>query len=300
MFRFQKKEPAADAVRRIARERIQRAADHLQAAGKGDSDGIHDARKRFKEIRAVLRLVRFELGTDFKNENYFYRDTGRALAEARDAQALIETWDKLLTRFPEELAQAPGATDIRRHLERRVPRVTGATSIMPELTNVVEGLLTAARRVDSWPLQANGFELLRAGVARTYRQGRRAMRGAYREGEDPRFHEWRKRVKDLWYHTKLLQPAWKDALRVRRNHLKRLADYLGDDHDLAVMRQLLNEEPELFASGPSCATLSRLIAARQGELRSKAYRLGTRLYAEKPKAYTRRIEAYWRAWRRKA
>ncbi len=42
---------------------------------------IHEIRKSFKRIRAVLRLVRDEIGYDnYSRENIFYRDTNRKLS----------------------------------------------------------------------------------------------------------------------------------------------------------------------------------------------------------------------------
>ena len=54
---------------------------------------MHQARKRFKELRALLRLVREPLGARFKLDNRRLRDVGRRLAESRDAAAMLESWD---------------------------------------------------------------------------------------------------------------------------------------------------------------------------------------------------------------
>jgi hypothetical protein len=40
-----------------------------------------------------------------------------------------------------------------------------------------------------------------------------------------------------------------------------------------------------------------LIDERQGQLRAAALTIGERLYAEKRKAFTTRIERYWISWR---
>ena len=40
-----------------------------------------------------------------------------------------------------------------------------------------------------------------------------------------------------------------------------------------------------------------VIEQRQGELLDAALNVGQRLYAEKPKAFRRRIKRYWLAWR---
>jgi hypothetical protein len=38
----------------------------------------------------------------------------------------------------------------------------------------------------------------------------------------------------------------------------------------------------------------------RAEERAAAHRLGERVYAERPKAFVRRLDAYWHAWRREA
>jgi hypothetical protein len=46
--------------------------------------------------------------------------------------------------------------------------------------------------------------------------------------------------------------------------------------------------------------LERLLAAiseRQDELAADAIDLGERVYAKKPKAFERRLRAYWKSWR---
>ena len=40
-----------------------------------------------------------------------------------------------------------------------------------------------------------------------------------------------------------------------------------------------------------------LVELRAAQLRSQAFSAGERLYAESPKAFTKRIRKYWRAWR---
>ena len=44
-------------------------------------------------------------------------------------------------------------------------------------------------------------------------------------------------------------------------------------------------------------TIEQLIAARRAELQSSAFEIGRRLYAEKPKAFARRLSRYLAAAR---
>lgn len=297
-FRLRRTETVPAGIRRIARERIDDAIAQLQRSGDDHAEGVHQARKRFKEIRAVLRLVRYEMGDRFRVENRWYRDTARALAQARDAQAAIETWDKLRDSFPEQTGTQSMAP-IRGRLEQRLERIANEGRNASS-ADVLAGLEAAHERVERWPLYNDEFAALKAGVKRTYAQGRREQDTARANGTDEAFHEWRKRVKDLWYHTTLLRRTWDDVMSARKRQLKMLSDGLGDDHDLVVFGQLIQDEPGLFGAKRQQAQLLDLIEARQQSLREQAHELGGLLYAEKPGAYARRLEAYWHIWRRAA
>ena len=109
---------------------------------------------------------------------------------------------------------------------------------------------------------------------------------------DEGVHEWRKRAKDLWYDLRVLRELWPAVLGETADQAHELADRLGDHHDLAVLGADLETrdvtEPE---------AIRVLIERRQEELLASAVALGERLYAEKPKAFGKRMKSYWKAAR---
>jgi CHAD domain-containing protein len=115
------------------------------------------------------------------------------------------------------------------------------------------------------------------------------------DGAAAGWHEWRRRSKDHWFHMRLLTSAWRPEMEARASALKRLSDLLGEDHDLVVLRNVVSESPELSAAHES---LIALIETRQSTLRADSFREGERLFAEKPAAFTKRMKAYWKVWRR--
>ncbi len=88
-------------------------------AAKGDpTEAVHDVRKGFKKVRAALRLAREELGDEtYRAENYAFRDAARPLTEVRDAQMLVETFDKLTKALAGEV-DAPAIAKVRDALGR--------------------------------------------------------------------------------------------------------------------------------------------------------------------------------------
>src|SRR5205085_9409955 len=90
-------------IRRVAREELESTVEQLNRPGGKDLDeAIHEARKSVKKVRALLRLVQFELGDTYRKESNGLREVGSKLSEFRDAGAVIEILDKLKEQFPDE------------------------------------------------------------------------------------------------------------------------------------------------------------------------------------------------------
>ncbi len=295
-YRLKRKETPRQGVRRVADEQLGRALESLREAP-DRAEAVHDARKRLKKLRAVVRLVRDEVGEKHhRHVNARLRDAARRLSEARDAEVLVETLQKLRRHF-DAVTYARAFDGAERELARRRDAATRALLEEGERDEQVAEELEAARAgLADWPVDAKGWSAFSGGLERVYRRGRKASAAAYESGRAEDFHEWRKRVKYLWYHLRLLQTAWPSVLEATGGEAKRLSDLLGDDHDLAVLRRTLAAEPDAFGPPLELEALDGLIAGRSAELRAEAQPLGRRLYAEKPKAFRKRIEGYWRAW----
>jgi CHAD domain-containing protein len=282
-YRLEDGEPLPEAVGRVARGRIDHAIDELR--GKTDStpeDAVHGARKDMKKLRAVLRLARGELGKDtFARENTCFRDAARELAGARDSDVMLETLGalELPAGLGRELRKVIQAERARDGAGDREAGARAAVAILKE----------ARKRVDDWPLDRDSFGAVADGLERTYRRGRRDLEAALDEPSVEALHEWRKRVKELWYHHTLLRPLWPPVMEAIGDQAHDLSDRLGDDHDLAVlgawMREHAEPDPEFFEA----------VERRRGELQGEAFALGARLYAEKPSAYVRRVKRLWKA-----
>lgn len=279
-------------VRKVARQRIEKAVNALCVPESGYGEGVHQARKRFKEVRALLRLVRKPLGAEFKQESQRLRDLGRVLAQTRDAGAMLESWDLLAKRFPDVFAEAD-FRKVRQRLAVRARAEHADAGLGERIAQVIAQLHSITEDLEHWPLEKQGFDLLRAGIRRTYTDGCEELAKARLDRSAEQLHEWRKRVKDHWYQTQLLSPIWPSLMRLRSQTLKRLADMLGDDHDLAMMHQLMQTEPSLFGDETLRQRLDRAIEQRRNELQKSAFELGEKLYLEPPSMLLRRWQRYW-------
>jgi CHAD domain-containing protein len=297
-YRFKRRESIPEGVRRVAGEEIDAAVADLAPTAPDLHEGVHEARKRFKKIRAVLRLARSELGDEvYRRENVWYRDAGRRLSEARDAEAMIETFDKLRERYPGPFERRSFRA-VRKELVRRRDALTEHADEFGRTVAEVRAELASAReRIAEWNLDDPGFDAIAPGLRRIYRAGRRALARASEEASPENFHELRKRVKDLWYHVRLLRGVWPECMGALETELKALSDHLGDDHDLVVFEGHLGElEGSKFDRSDVDAMLE-FARQRQEELRAAAMDLARRVHGEKPARFRDRMEAYWTAWK---
>lgn len=293
-YRLKGEESPSEGVRRIALDRAEKAVEELDGAGEGGNfaASIHAARKDLKKLRGVARLVRAELGNDlYRAANQRFRDAGRLLAGSRDAEVKVETLGLLRGRFDEELAAVwLGALEHER--DEMAERVSGGDdgSRVAAARAAIEG---GREEIARWPLRNDSWQLVEAGLLRSYRGARRAMKHSRADPTAENVHEWRKRTKDLWYQLRILRDAWRPVLGETAEQAHDLADLLGDHHDLAVLREDLSSRD---LSGDRDAA-EGAIGRRQQELLASAFEIGERLLAEKPKAFGRRLESYWEAWR---
>jgi len=293
-YHFHHGESVPEGVRRIAAEQLEGAIQEL-TSGKQRDEAIHEARKSVKKTRALLRLVRYELGEVFAGENVRLRDAGHALSEFRDAAAAIETFDQLREKFRGEFGASPLA-GVRRGLLLEKKRAERAGNVKQAAAKISARLSGIARRVNRWPLDRHGFEAIAPGLERTFRDGRKAMKAARRRPRPENFHEWRKRVKDHWYHVRLLEHVWDEMMKGLEASLKQLEDWLGTDHNLEVLRAKVNANPARYGPKADIDTLMHLIDRYQKELRGCSLEMGDRIYLERPSQFLQRMERLWEAW----
>ena len=285
-------ETVPEGIKRIACELLDEAIERTKPGRKNRDEAIHDVRVATKKLRALLRLARAKSNDEvFAREMYRYRKVGRRLSDLRDATVMIAAFDGLTKRYADQLSSNAFA-ELRKPFVRR--RKTLHSDENKALAEVARMLTSARPRVAKWPIDENGFGAVHQGLKRSYKKGRLRMTEAQAAPSIETFHAWRKRVKDLWYQVRLFKPAWPAMLKKLADELEKLADYLSEDHDLAILRQrVLQQSPE---DRTQLEALVALIDQRREELEVEANRLGKRLYVESPNTFVRRFKVYWRSW----
>lgn len=292
-------EPAADGVRAVAKDQLDRALGYIDDDDVDVHESVHEARKRCKKVRALLRLVRDDVPDTYKQNNIELRDIARLVSDERDVAAHVEAHDELLVDVLGEDAMAPYA-EVR---EQLTDLRDGAVEerIEGRLPEVRERLATVRWNVDGWELPGgDAIKVLRQGYERTYGRARTRWREAIEEPSSEGWHEWRKRVKYNRYHTNLLQEAWEPVMELREDLCHDLTDHLGDDNDLWELRMAVSGADERVDGGPKVDLDDEvltgyvgLIDARRTELQHRALPLAARLYGQPVDEHVDMIMAWW-------
>ena len=132
-------------------------------------------------------------------------------------------------------------------------------------------------------------ESLRRGIEQIYRKGRKAFTRAGQDGCDETLHESRKQTKYLGQALEVLAPARRGGIGKRVKCAESIADALGDDHDLVVLREKLAARSR---SGSSRQEILTLIERRREKLQRKAAKQSRRLYGDKAKAFVDAVDLH--------
>lgn len=297
-YAFTRKEVPAEGVRRIAQEQVAGALHGLAHTDElGVAEAVHDVRKRCKQVRGLVRLVRGQLGKDYRRANATFRDAARELSVIRDAQALLATFDEMVDASNAQLPDDEGLTAVRAGLAARAHEASEAVaSRSANIERAAELLAEGEAAIDRWRISATGWEAFEDGLASFYGQGRQALAAARQDPSATAFHEWRKRAKDAWYHMRLFTPMAPSVMEPLAGRFHDLSDALGDAHDLAVLTDQLHAEPDVFGGTDAIAEACEVIEDHRSDLEHRAVSLGTRLYVEPPKRFVARMGAYWDLW----
>jgi CHAD domain-containing protein len=281
------KTPIAPALRAIAASILAHARKAIGDPERASEDTVHEFRRAMKQWRALMRLLEPHL-PDAARWRAEARDHARSLGTARDGQSALNAFDDLADKG---LALPPRSLATIRARLQAVREGEEQAVLNPALCDGIAAWLDAAlAAVEAWPLDGLEFEAVAARLAAGYRAARRLVPADWSQASGDERHELRQRVVEHRYQMELIEPLWPRFGRMWTEEAERLRDRLGRCQDLEVLERLAGPHQ------PLAHWRSRLAPAchdRKAELAQRAARIASRLFAERPKAFRRRLEALW-------
>jgi CHAD domain-containing protein len=294
-FRIRRKERVDEAVRRIVRAQLRAAIRIARAEAETASqeDRVHEVRTRLKRARAALAQVR-QAGRSAARDDRRLRDIAKRLARPRDLAVQAHTFRVLGTRLPAEVPE-----DVVRQLgrvERQIRHTLAADEVERELRRSARALRKARRRLHPWRVSGSRRAAGDA-ITRTYRKARRAMRAAATEPTPERFHDWRKQVKRLWYQLRIVRGAVPELATTLIPKVERLAELLGQIHDLDCAKATIELHPEWLGRAQDRQAVPGLLDERRGAYERDALALAEAVFAGRVRDVRELVEVGWRIWR---
>lgn len=257
---------------------------------------VHEIRKTIKRIRAVLKLIRDEIGYgDYYRENRFYSDLGRSLSGARDSYVLSQVFASLheqdlraIRKKDYEAVMEQLATRIDRELAEFTRSKGGFDPIRAALGQ-------ASERVDQYCRLRHDFGAIRKGIRRIYKRGREHLSKVREQYDVAVFHEYRKNTKYFLHQVEIIRPIYPRVLKSYAKSIDRHAELLGEIRDCDRMETYLRTEAGKVVGDRVISAVQKKTEARKKELLEDAFSKSTLIYAESPGELVRRLESYWDA-----
>ncbi|MEQ1406575.1 CHAD domain-containing protein [Neorhizobium sp. Rsf11] len=295
-YRLRPDKPFTAEFRSVAESQLLKAIRLMEDQPDGPHEAVHDARKRFKRVRSLYRLIQPDAKEFRRRENARIRDMARTLAGVRDATALVETVDYLasLADSAEELAALAFAS---KTLTERRDRIAAEEHDLPaKMEAAVATCHEAIGAIEELELSDDPHKTAKR-LAKAWRKQRLRAHGALaacaKHGDAEAYHELRKCGQIYWMHISLLGEIWPSAMLAKQRQAKDLVDLLGHEHDLSVLTGLVNESPELFGNGDTLALMLGAIIARQQALRHEALGKAEDVFADSAETESSLIAILW-------
>lgn len=295
-FNISNRESIAENIQRILEGQLDYIKNQSARRQKDVPKAIHEIRKSLKRIRAVLRLIRDEIGySTYYRENNFYREHNRNLSEIRNFEVLsgsIKTLQKDLSNT----IPADVFTSLEEELDRQQEEVTGgATRLEQLLKKTAREIMAGRERIYDFPINHDDFGVFEGGLFRIYRQGRKYLRDARRNPSPDRLHDLRKRMKYFWYQIDILQPIFPGPMKAYASTLETISENLGVFHDLQVMQEFLAGS-DIIPDSRVKEALQEACRAKKSMLLHHIWPVAGMAYSEKPHAMVNRLASYWQVY----
>ncbi len=282
-------------LRRLARKELRDARRELDNSHRVTAESVHEARKRVKKVRAILRMIESDAGQGLDGSRKGLRRVAHQLSRVRDADSMVEIVDKLQQKQPRPFDEQ-SLRLLRRWIADRRKRIRQKAIHDKAWASAAKELRSIRRGAKRWRPSHQSFGVLSHGIADTLRRGRKALQRATKRRRADDFHNWRKEMKALRYQLRLLEPA-SQAIRRDIRALHDAEASLGDDHNIVVLCGALATDGSTVTA-PLIRRLRTAADRYHADARKRALAVARRIYSRKPRRYVRELKRAWTRWER--
>ena len=296
-FELNHKETTPENINRLINRQLESILGHCETRQEDMHTSIHEIRKSCKRIRAILRLIRDEIGySSYYRENVFYRDLGRKLSDIRSFNVLIETTRILQTDLSNTIPETeiePLLEEFQLHRDKLLEMTLLDENLFGNISKQVQ---KAGKRIPDLVISHNDFRAFKGGLLRIYKQGKKYRDLARTQPSNHNLHDLRKRIKYLWYQMLILQPIFPAQLKAYAETLDKIGENLGNYHDFAELQTFLKDHADIIKD-PVHTTLRESCEFKKASILNRTWNAIDTIYRDEPVEIAGRFNQYWTAYK---
>jgi CHAD domain-containing protein len=254
---------------------------------------IHEIRKAFKVIRAILRMVRDSVGYSvYFRENVFFRDLSRHLSDARDNEVLLQRAKIVQLNMPPGLKDA-GSERMINELDtvrdRSLQEIVKGENLIKLMS---DELNQSTLRIKNLHINNEGFGVIESGILRTYNQALKYLNKTTEEPGETNIHEFRKRVKYLWYQIMILKPLYSRMLKAVIKSLESISEDFGLHRDYTLFIQRMDKNNYFGLKPKQVIYIQQFTHDEQLKIYGNALEPAKKFFIERPEDFVSKLKKY--------
>ncbi|MFW5887159.1 MAG: CHAD domain-containing protein, partial [Bacteroidota bacterium] len=174
-LQIEKGETFAFGIFRIFHGLLDDAVERLSDQDHKD-ETIHEVRKDFKKIRALLRISRYTISKNFYRENnVFFRELAKKLAYTRTSKVHLQTLNKLLEN-KDLLEKSTGLKELELYLKKLHEKNLVDLKENKIFEKIRKDLIQKKREIKEWPVKSRKKTKFYKGILEMYKKGQKRKR----------------------------------------------------------------------------------------------------------------------------
>ena len=257
-------------------------------------ESVHNIRRTIKKIRALLLLIRDEIGySSYLRESGFYRDIGRQLSECRNLDVFCKVAMDLDQQFILDLKYSC--------LQHLIPKIKNQKEaslnqlVRPGgfFSEINQKLAIARSNIENARIQGDSFVVLMKGLKNSYKKSRKALAVCLDDPTKNNAHKLRKALKSMWYQIRIFKPVYPLICKAYAKSLRSTTETLGELNDYAEFRTYLGNSIARGLNRNNRAILNVMLDDLQNHKLDAALPEIQLALTETPSQFIKRMGGYW-------
>ncbi|MCK9336936.1 MAG: CHAD domain-containing protein [Arcobacteraceae bacterium] len=196
-----------------------------------DDKAIHQIRRCFKKLRALLHIYQFNLDDGFwKVQNELFKQYAKSCSDIRDSKILEDLYFKIIKKYSLDDNTNLDILKIIKDSKQNI-------DIKALRKSIKKAMKENIKNIKNYKLEKNNKSYIISNMKQVYNQVKVFYKEVKSVDDDLKYHSMRKWLNYYWYHHKLSKN--KDPKKMKQ--LKCLVDTLGEIHDITIFKKLLEE-----------------------------------------------------------